>query len=328
VTFRAILADRSPDGTISTSVGPLDDQLLQTGDVTIDVEWSNVNYKDAIAILSPRIIQKFPLIPGIDFAGTVALSSDDRFRPGDEVVATGWGLSQDHHGGFAQRARVSGDWLVKLPSSISTRDAMAIGTAGFTAMLSVLALENGGITLDRGDILVTGASGGVGSVAIAILAKLGYRVIASTGKSSEGEYLRALGAAELLDRETLAGEGKPIGAERWAGAVDTVGGRTLANVLSQISYRGVATTCGFVGGQDLPATVMPFILRGVTLAGIDSVRAPKSLREQAWARLATDLDLAKLGSMVTEVGLGDVRRIAAEMVQGKIRGRTLVDVNR
>ncbi|MDK4716033.1 MDR family oxidoreductase [Rhizobium sp. CNPSo 4039] len=328
MTFRAILADRSPEGAILTTVGPLEDDVLQTGDVSIDVEWSNVNYKDAIAILSPRIIQKFPLIPGIDLAGSVTSSSNARFKAGDKVVATGWGLSQDHHGGYAQRARVSGDWLVKLPSAISTRDAMAIGTAGFTAMLSVLALEGAGLTPAKGDVLVTGASGGVGSVSIAILAKLGYRVVASTGKSSEGEYLTALGAAELLDRESLSGEGKPIGAERWAGAIDTVGGRTLANVLSQISYRGVATTCGFVGGQELPATVMPFILRGITLAGIDSVRAPQFLREQAWARLATDLDLSKLGSMVTEVGLDDVRRVASEMLKGQVRGRTLVDVSR
>jgi acrylyl-CoA reductase (NADPH) len=328
MTFRAILANRVADDKVATSIETLEDDILQAGDVTVAVEWSNVNYKDAIAILTTRIIQTFPLIPGIDFAGTVEASTDPRFKAGDKVVATGWALSQTHNGGFAQRARVKADWLVKLPDTISTRDAMAIGTAGFTAMLSVLALEHGGVTPQRGDILVTGASGGVGSVSIAILAKLGYRVIASTGKAAEADYLKGLGASELLDRETLSDDAAPMGAERWIGAIDTVGGKTLANVLSQTVYRGVVTTCGFVGGRDLPATVLPFILRGVTLAGIDSVNAPQSLREEAWKRLAQDLDLAKLGSMVSEVGLGEVVGVAAQMLHGKVRGRTLVDVNR
>ncbi|TBY43748.1 MDR family oxidoreductase [Rhizobium leguminosarum] len=328
MTFRAILANRATDGAVTTSVDVLDDRILNDGDVKVAVEWSNVNYKDAVAILTPRIIKSFPLVPGIDFAGTVASSRDGRFKVGDKVVATGWGLSQDHHGGYAQQASVKGDWLVKLPGSISTRDAMAIGTAGFTAMLSVLALEQSGINPERGDILVTGASGGVGSVSIAILAELGYRVTASSGKSVEADYLKSLGASEVMDRALLSEDGPPLGADRWAGAVDAVGGKTLVNILSQTKYRGAVTTCGFVGGMELPASILPFILRGITLCGIDSVNAPQSLREVAWKRLATDLDLRKLGSMVSEVGLNEVRGVAENMLQGKVRGRTLVDVNR
>jgi len=306
VAFRAILATRT-DGAISASVTIVEDSILhgdgdgdrdrdrdRDRDVTVAIEWSNVNYKDAIAFVSPQIIQAFPLIPGIDFAGTVERSSDPRFVAGDKVVATGWGLSQTHHGGYAQRAKVKADWLVKLPDAISTRNAMAIGTAGFTAMLSILALEDGGLAPQRGDILVTGASGGVGSLAITILSKLGYRVLASTGKACEAAYLRSLGASEIIDRETLSAEGKPLGQDKWAGAIDTVGSRTLVNVLAQTKYRGVVTTCGFVGGFDLPATVLPFIMRNVTLAGIDSVNAPQAVRERVWRRLATDLDLEKL----------------------------------
>lgn len=328
MSFRAILATRSDAGAISASAQNLDENVLSDSGVTVAIDWSTLNYKDAVALVGPQIIQKFPLIPGIDFAGTVVDSDDSRFTPGDKVVATGWELSQTHHGGYAQRARVPADWLVKLPATLSTRDAMAIGTAGFTAMLSVLALEHGGVSPGRGDILVTGASGGVGSIAVSLLAGLGYRVIASTGKPDEADYLRKLGAAEILDRALLSAEGKPIEPERWAGAVDSVGGRTLANVLAQTRYRGTVTTCGFVGGVDLPATVLPFILRGVTLAGIDSVNAPQPLRMEAWRRLAENLDLAKLETTVTEVGLADVFAVAAEMRQGKVKGRTLVDVNR
>ncbi|AXB80408.1 MDR family oxidoreductase [Novosphingobium sp. P6W] len=327
MAFRAILADRT-DGAITASVTTVENDILRDGDVTVAVEWSNVNYKDAIAFVSPQIIQTFPLIPGIDFAGRVEHSSDPRFVAGDKVVATGWGLSQTHHGGFAQRAQVKADWLVKLPDPLSTRDAMAIGTAGFTAMLSVLALEDGGIVPQRGDILVTGASGGVGSIAIAILSELGYHVLASTGKASEAEYLRRLGASEIIDRETISSEDKPLGPDRWAGAIDTVGSRTLANVLAQTKYRGVVTACGFVGGFDLPATVMPFIMRNVTLAGIDSVNAPQVVRERAWQRLATDLDLEKLALAVTEIGLEEVLGVAGAMRAGKSRGRSIVDVNR
>jgi acrylyl-CoA reductase (NADPH) len=327
MSFRAIVA-RKTDGGVSASVETAQDEFLAAGDVTVSVEWSSVNYKDAIAIAGHNIIQTFPLIPGIDFAGTVERSSDPRFSQGDKVVATGWGLSQTHNGGFAERASVPGNWLVKLPSSISTRDAMAIGTAGFTSMLSVLALEHGGVFPEHGEIIVTGASGGVGSIAIAVLSKLGYRVVASTGKVSEADYLRSLGAAELVDRNALSQEGPPIAAERWAGGVDAVGGRTLTNIIAQTKYGGVVTNCGFVGGRELPGSVLPFILRGVTLAGIDSVKAPQAIRQQAWQRLATDLDQEKLASTVSEVGLGDVTTVVGEMLAGRIRGRTLVDVSR
>lgn len=327
MAFRAILARRSGD-RITAAVEMVPDDILQEGEVTVSVEWSTVNYKDAIALAGQRIIQTFPLIPGIDFAGTVEQSTDARFAPGDRVVATGWGLSQTHHGGFAERARVKADWLVKLPASISTRDAMAIGTAGFTAMLSVLALEHGGVRPGQGDILVTGASGGLGSISIAILSSLGFRIVASTGKTSEGEYLKSLGASELIDRNTLSQDGPPIADERWAGAVDAVGGRTLANVIAQTKYGGVVTNCGFVGGRDNPASVLPFILRGITLAGIDSVNAPSSAREKAWKRLSTDLDLEKLASTVTEIGLSDIPSVCSEMLAGQVRGRTIVNVSR
>jgi acrylyl-CoA reductase (NADPH) len=326
VSFQAILARQSADGVTAT-VETVEDDILMEGSVTVAIDWSTVNYKDAFALAGQRIIQTFPLISGIDFSGTVESSRDARFAPGDKVVATGWGLSQTHHGGFAQKARVPADWLIKLPASISTRDAMAIGTAGFTAMLSVLALEHGDVGPERGEVLVTGASGGVGSIAIAILSRLGYRVVASTGKRNETDYLQRLGAGEVIDRAMLAQEGAPIAAERWAGAVDAVGGRTLANVLAQTKYAGVVTNCGFVGGRDLPASVLPFILRGVTLAGIDSVNAPMAIRQKAWARLATDLDLDKLASTITQASLSDVPRIASEMLEGRVRGRTLVDVN-
>ncbi|MDK4717305.1 MDR family oxidoreductase [Rhizobium sp. CNPSo 4039] len=325
--FQAIVARQDKD-RVTAAVETVNDGFLTSGEVTVSVEWSTVNYKDAIALAGQRIIQTFPLIPGIDFAGTVEDSADPRFQRGDKVVATGWGLSQTHNGGFAQKARVPADWLVKLSPSISTRDAMAIGTAGFTAMLSVLALEHGNVVPERGEILVTGASGGVGSIAIAILTTLGYSVVASTGKASEEQYLLDLGAAAVVDRATLSAEGPPIAAERWAGAVDAVGGRSLANILAQTSYGGVVTTCGFVGGRDIPASVLPFILRGVTLAGIDSVNAPRAVREQAWKRLATDLDLEKLASTVSVVGLGDVSQVASQMLAGRIKGRTLVDVGR
>jgi acrylyl-CoA reductase (NADPH) len=273
------------------------------------------------------IIQKFPLIPGIDLAGTVEESSYPGLEAGDRVIANGWGLSQTHHGGYAQKARLSGDWLVKLPGGLSTLDAMAIGTAGYTAMLSVLALEHGGITPDRGDILVTGANGGVGSIAIAVLSDLGYRVVASTGRLEEVDYLRELGAAEIIDRRTFSGPGKPITTERWAGAVDSVGSHTLANVLAQTQYRGVVTSCGLAQGLDLPATVLPFILRSVTLAGIDSVNAPQAVRVEAWSRLAKDLNLKKLARTTKVVGLADVPDVARRILEGKIQGRTVVDVN-
>jgi acrylyl-CoA reductase (NADPH) len=327
MAFKALLATKTGE-KISASVVDVAEQDLMPGDVTVRIDYSTVNFKDAMA-LSGRVdvIKQFPLIAGIDFAGVVEASSYSGIAVGDRVVANSWGLSQTHHGGYAQKARVKGEWLVKIPAAFSTKDAMAIGTAGYTAMLSVLALEHGGLTPQRGDILVTGANGGVGSIAIAILSNLGYRVVASTGRLDESEYLRALGAAETIDRKTLSDPGAPIAAERWAGAVDSVGSHTLANVLAQTKYRGVVTACGLAQGMDLPASVLPFILRNVTLAGIDSVNAPQEARIQAWSRLARDLDLNKLARATQVVGLAEVPAVAGQLLAGKVRGRTVVDVN-
>lgn len=327
MTFKALLASKTGD-TISTGLVDFKDEELMPGDVTVAVEYSTVNYKDAMA-LSGRspVIRQFPLIPGIDFAGVVESSAYPGLVAGDRVLATGWGLSQTHHGGFAQKARVSGDWLVKVPEVFSTRDAMAIGTAGFTAMLAVLALEHGGLTPELGDILVTGANGGAGSVAIALLSGLGYRVIASTGRLEEAAYLRTLGAADVIDRHTLSEAGAPIARERWAGAIDSVGSHTLANVLAQTRYRGVVAAFGLAQGADLPASVLPFILRNVTLAGIDSVNAPQPVRLQAWSRLASDLDLDKLARTTRVIGLAEVPEVASQVLAGKVQGRTIVDVN-
>ncbi|MBB4226979.1 acrylyl-CoA reductase (NADPH) [Rhizobium mongolense] len=327
MTFKALLATNDGE-KISTNLVELDDTDLMPGDVTIAVDYSTVNYKDGMALTGrAEIIQKFPLIPGVDLSGTVEASSYPGIEVGDRVVANSWGLSQTHHGGYAQKARLSGDWLVKIPEPLSTRDAMALGTAGYTAMLCVLALEQGGITPDRGDILVTGANGGVGSVAIVLLSDLGYRVVASTGRLEEADYLRELGAADVIDRRTLSEPGKPITGERWAGAVDSVGSHTLANVLAQTQYRGVVAACGLAQGLDLPATVLPFILRNVTLAGIDSVNAPQAVRIEAWSRLARDLDLEKLARTTKVVGLAAVPDIARQILEGKVQGRTVVDVN-
>ncbi|WP_027687013.1 MDR family oxidoreductase [Rhizobium leguminosarum] len=327
MTFKSLLASKDGD-TLSTTIVDLTEADLMDGDVTVAVDYSTVNYKDGMAVTGRLpVIQTFPLVPGIDLAGTVEASSHPDFKVGDRVVANGWGLSQTHHGGYAQKARLSGDWLVKLSESLTTKDAMAIGTAGYTAMLSVLALEHGGITPDKGDILVTGANGGVGSIAIALLSGLGYRVIASTGRLEETAYLRELGAAEIIDRSTLSAPGAPVAAERWAGAIDSVGSHTLANVLAQTKYRGVVTTCGLAQGRDLPATVLPFILRNVTLAGIDSVNAPQVVRLEAWARLARDLDLAKLARTTTVIGLAQVPEVAESILGGHVQGRTVVDVN-
>lgn len=327
MTFKALLATR-PDKQISVGLVELDDDVLMPGDVTIDVDYSTVNYKDALALTGKApIVQTFPLIPGIDLAGTVRNSSNPGFAAGDRVLVNGWGLSQTHHGGYAQRARLGGEWLVKVPERFSTRDAMAIGTAGYTAMLCVMALEHGGIDPSHGDILVTGANGGVGSIAIAILSNIGYRVIASTGRPDEAEYLRALGASEIIDRNTLSEPGAPIARERWAGVVDSVGSHTLANAIAQTRYRGVVAACGLAQGTDLVTTVLPFILRNVTLAGIDSVNAPQAIRETAWNRLSRDLDPAKLARTITTIGLADVPQVAAGMLAGKVQGRTVVDVN-
>jgi len=325
--FKALLASKTGDKT-STALVDFDEADLMPGDVTVAIDYSTVNYKDALAVSGRApVIRHYPLIPGIDFAGTVQASAHAGFAVGDRVVANGWGLSQTHHGGFAQKARVSGDWLVKLPDVFSTCDAMAIGTAGYTAMLSVLALEHARITPESGDVLVTGAGGGAGSIAIALLSKLGYRVVASTGRLAETDYLRQLGAAEVIDRRALSEPGAPIAWERWAGAIDSVGSHTLANVLAQTRYRGAVAAFGLAQGIDLPASVLPFILRNVTLAGIDSVNAPQPVRLQAWARLATDLDLDKLASATSVVALAEVPCIAEQVLQGQVRGRMVVDVN-
>ena len=327
MTFKALLASKTADA-ISAHVVDLTEQNLMPGDVTIAVEYSTVNFKDALALTGRvEIIRSFPLIAGIDLAGTVEASSHPGFAVGDRVVVNGWELSHTHHGGFAQKARVRGDWLIKLPAVFSTRQAMAIGTAGYTAMLSVLALEHGGLEPKRGDVLVTGANGGVGSIATSLLAKLGYRVVASTGRIGEADYLRSLGAAEIIDRRTLSEPGPAIAEERWAGAVDSVGHHTLANVLARTQYRGVVASCGLAQGASLPGSVLPFIRRNVTLAGIDSVNAPQDVRERAWSRLARDLDPAKLGRATQVVGLGDVVAVAQRILEGKVQGRVVVDVN-
>ncbi|MEM5331351.1 MDR family oxidoreductase [Paraburkholderia sp. JHI2823] len=327
MTFKALLATKTGD-VISTALVDFDEADLMPGDVTVAIDYSTVNYKDAMAVSGRApVIRQFPLIPGIDFSGIVEASSHAGFAVGDRVVANGWGLSQTHHGGFAQKARVSGKWLVKLPDVFSTREAMSIGTAGYTAMLSVLALEHAGVTPDKGDVLVTGAGGGAGSIAIALLSRLGYRVVASTGRLEETVYLRELGAVEVIDRSTLSGPGASIARERWAGAIDSVGSHTLANVLAQTCYRGAVAAFGLAQGADLPGSVLPFILRNVTLAGIDSVNAPQDVRLEAWARLATDLDPGKLARATQVVGLAEVPGVADAVLQGQVRGRTVVDVN-
>lgn len=327
MTFKALLTTKTGDA-VSTDLVDLDETNLMPGDVTVAIDYSTVNYKDAMAISGRApVIRQFPLIPGIDFSGVVEASTHAGFAVGERVVANGWGLSQTHHGGFSQKARVPGDWLVKLPEVFSTRDAMAIGTAGYTAMLSVLALEHAGVAPDQGDVLVTGASGGAGSIAVALLSKLGYRVVASTGRLEETDYLRELGAAEVIDRRTLSEPGAPISKERWAGAIDSVGSHTLVNVLAQTRYRGAVAAFGLAQGTDLPGSVLPFILRNVTLAGIDSVNAPQDARLQAWARLATDLDLGKLARATQVVSLAEVPDLVGPVLQGQVRGRTVVDVN-
>ncbi len=326
MTFKALRVTKNSDKQ-ATELVDLPESDLMPGDVTVQVEYSTVNYKDALAITGAiPFIQKFPLIPGIDFAGTVQESSNPNFKKGDKVLLNGYGLGETHHGGFAQLARVPGEWLVKLPAKLTTRQAMAIGTAGYTAMLSVLALEHDGVLPGSGDVLVTGAAGGVGSVTIALLSKLGYRVLASTGRSEEAAYLRSLGAAEILDRATLSSPGQPLGAERWAGAVDSVGSHTLTNVLAQTKYGGTVTACGLAQGLDLPALLLPFITRSIKLAGIDSVKAPMAKRELAWSRLASDLDLGKLESMTTTIPLGAVTSLLPQILSGKVRGRTVVDL--
>jgi acrylyl-CoA reductase (NADPH) len=310
-------------------VQPIDDAVLQEGDVTVRIECSTLNYKDGLAITGRApVVRRFPMVPGIDLAGEVIDSGNAAWKVGDRVLLNGWGVGETHCGGLAQVARLRGEWLVPLPDAFTTRQAMAIGTAGYTAMLCVLALEKHGLQPGDGEILVTGANGGVGSVGIALLAGLGYRVVASTGRLADAAHLKALGADDVIDRQTLAVPGKPIGKERWAGVLDTVGSHTLANACATTRYRGAVAACGLAQGMDFPATVAPFILRGVTLYGIDSVMAPLAVRQAAWRRLARDLDLAKLAAMTREIGLDEAPSVAAQLLDGKVRGRVVVDVNR
>lgn len=324
--FKGILIEKDEAG-YRASYQSLPEEVLPAGDVTVAVEWSSLNYKDGLALTGASpVVRRFPLIPGIDLAGTVLESQHPDWRPGDKVVLNGWGVGETHSGGLAERARVQGDWLVPLPSGLSPRDAMAIGTAGYTAMLCVMALEKHGVAPGDGDILVTGANGGVGSVAIALLAKLGYRVVAATGRLNEADYLQSLGAAEVIDRAELAAPGRPLGKERWAGVIDTVGSHTLANACATTRYGGAVAACGLAGGMDFPSTVMPFILRGVTLYGIDSVMAPRPLRQQAWARLAEDLDMTRLHLLTREVPLSQVVALGDAFLAGQVRGRILVNV--
>jgi len=331
--FRALLLTQD-DGATRAQVASLDEsQLPADGDVLVAVDYSTINFKDGLAITgrSP-VVRKWPMVAGIDGAGTVLESSHPRWKAGDRVVLNGYGVGETHWGCLAQRARLKGDWLVRLPDAFTTKEAMAIGTAGYTAMLSVLGLERGGVNgpvrPGDGDILVTGASGGVGSVAIAILSKLGYRVVASTGKAKEADFLKALGAAEVIDRAELSAPGKPLQKERYAAAVDAVGSHTLANACAQVRYGGVVTACGLAQGMDFPGSVAPFILRGVTLAGIDSVMAAMPLRERAWERLAQDLPLDRLRALMHEIGLEDAIEAGRKIVEGGMRGRVVVDVNR
>jgi acrylyl-CoA reductase (NADPH) len=297
------------------------------GDVTVKVEWSTINYKDGLALTGKApVVRRFPMIPGIDLAGTVEASNNPAWKPGDRVILDGFGLGETHLGAYAEKARVKGEWLVPLPSGMSGREAMAIGTAGYTAMLCVMALEHHGLTPDRGAVVVTGAAGGVGSVAIAVLAKLGYRVIASTGRPQEGAYLRDLGAAEVIERSELTGQPRPLGKERWAAGIDTVGSTTLANMLSMTAYGGGVAACGLAGGMDLPTSVAPFILRGVSLLGIDSVMCPLKTRREAWNRLASDLDRGKLAAMISEVGLGQAPDFGSAILEGRVRGRIVVKI--
>ena len=326
--FKALYLTKSGDA-FDARVAALDEQDLPEGDVTIRVEYSTVNYKDALAIANASpIVRKWPMVAGIDGAGTVTESRHPLWKAGDKVILNGWGVGESHWGCLSQTARLKGDWLVRLPPGLTTRQAMAIGTAGYTAMLSVLELERLGATKDRGEALVTGATGGVGSIAVALLASRGYRVVASTGKSAEGDYLRALGAAEIIDRKALAEPGKPLQKERWGAVVDSVGSHTLANACAQTASEGVVAACGLAQGMDLPVTVAPFILRGVTLRGINSVHAPREQRERAWQHLSRELEPAMLQSMVTEIGLAEAIARAPDVLAGRIRGRLVVDVNR
>lgn len=326
-TFKALVARNDNEHSVAYEELTLAD--LGEGDVTIEVEYSTLNYKDGLAVTNAvPIVQKYPLILGIDLAGTVVDSASDRFASGDKVVLNGYGASEYLNGGYTQRARVNADLLVKLPDAFTTRQAMAIGTAGYTAMLCVMALEEGGVTPDSGDVLVTGAAGGVGSVALALLNRLGYRAVASTGRPQEAEFLKGLGASELIDRNGLSEPGKPMQRELWAGVVDCVGSHTLANAIAQTQYNGVVAACGLAQGPDLPAMVMPFILRSVRLQGVDSVQAPMPRRVEAWRRLASDLDIAKLEALSFDLPFSEVQETAPQILAGQVRGRAIVDLAR
>ena len=327
-TFNGLLLAKSDTG-FKASVETIDDARLPAeGEVVVRIDYSTINYKDALAITNRSpIVRTWPLIAGIDGAGTVETSSDSRWKPGDKVILNGWGVGESHWGCLAQRAKLKADWLVALPAAFTSKQAMAIGTAGYTAMLCCLALERHGVSKGQGEILVTGASGGVGSVAISILSSWGYDVVASSGKMHEADYLKALGAKEVIDRAGLSAPGKPLQKERWAGVIDSVGSHTLVNACAQTKYRGVVAACGLAQGFDLPATVMPFILRGVVLAGVDSVYQPMPTRLEAWRRLASDLDSAKLDRITTVVALGDAIAQSAEVLAGRVRGRLVVNVN-
>lgn len=323
--FKGILIDKDDTG-YHVQLTTIDETRLPEGDVTVRVAYSTLNYKDALAITGKGpIVRTFPMIPGVDLAGTVEQSSNPDFKPGDQVLLNGWGVGEGHWGGLAQIARLHGKWLIPLPAAFTAAQAMAIGTAGYTAMLAVMALEKNGVTPDKGEILVTGANGGVGSFSIAILAQLGYHVVASTGRLEESDYLKQLGAAEVIDRTTLSQPGRPLARERWAGAIDSVGSHTLANICASMRYWGTVAACGLAQGMEFPASVAPFILRGVTLAGIDSVMRPRQDRIDAWARLATDLDPARLALITHEVGLGEVIETAHRLMDGQVRGRVVVN---
>ena len=326
--FNALVLNKIEDEKASGKVEAIETSNLPDGDVLINIDYSTINYKDALAITSSSpIIKNYPMVPGIDFAGTVEETSNNNFKTGDKVILNGYGVGEKHWGGMSQKARVNGNWLVKLPENFTTKQAMAIGTAGYTAMLCVLALEKNGVTSDKGEILVTGATGGVGSVAISLLSKLGYQVSASSGRPEYTEYLKSLGASNIIDRSKLSEKGRPLGKENWAGAIDSVGSYTLANICASMKYGGTVAACGLAQGFDLPATVMPFILRSVTLAGVDSVYCPIEERIVAWERLAKDLNLANLDSMISTISLSEVVSSAHNMLSGKTYGRIIVDVN-
>src|SRR4051794_37397157 len=325
-TFKAIRIDKAEKGT-TVALTQFDEAELMDGDVTVAVEWSTLNYKDGLAVIGKApVVRRFPMIAGIDLAGTVEASAHPAWKAGDKVICNGWGMGETHLGAYAEKARVKGDWLVRLPEGMTARDAMAVGTAGYTAMLSVLALEKHGLKPADGPVVVTGAAGGVGSVATAVLSKLGYHVIASTGRMSESGYLKDLGAAEVIDRNELSGTAKPLAKERWAAGIDSVGSTTLANLLSMTKYGGAVAACGLAAGMDLPSSVAPFILRGVSLLGIESVMCPIELRKSAWGRLARDLDHGKLAEITQEIGLDQVIEAGGKILAGQVRGRIVVKI--